>query len=45
MLNSTFKMVRGKVNERYASTIDLLYTPEGKNYLNETNKANLRNWY
>ncbi|HPJ62585.1 AMP-binding protein [Lentimicrobium sp.] len=45
MINSTFKMVRGRINEKYATLIDFLYTPEGKNHLNEINRLNLKNWY
>ncbi|MBP1639213.1 MAG: putative long-chain-fatty-acid-CoA ligase [Bacteroidetes bacterium] len=37
MVNSTMKVVRGKVEEVYAETIDFLYTTEGKNMLNERN--------
>jgi len=37
MVNSTMKVVRGKVEEVYAETIDFLYTAEGKNTLNERN--------
>ena len=31
MVNSTMKIVRGKIEKAYASRIDHLYTPEGKN--------------
>lgn len=41
MVNSTMKIVRGKVEKAYASRIDHLYTPEGKNPLNEENKKAL----
>ncbi|MDY0198250.1 MAG: AMP-binding protein [Tenuifilaceae bacterium] len=37
MVNSTMKIVRGKVEKRYADRIELLYTPEGKNILNDGN--------
>ncbi len=37
MLNSTMKMVRGKVTEVYAGKIEFLYTPEAKNIINEQN--------
>jgi long-chain acyl-CoA synthetase len=33
MLNSTLKMVRGKITEKYQDRIDYLYTTEGKRYL------------
>ena len=42
MLNSTMKMVRGKVSQKYAHTFEFLYTPAARNAVNETNKMNLR---
>ena len=41
MVNSTMKIVRGKVEEYYADRIDYAYTPEGKELLNEKNIAAL----
>jgi long-chain acyl-CoA synthetase len=38
MLNTTLKMVRGKITEKYANLIDFLYTPEGKEICNAKNK-------
>ncbi|MCL2727505.1 MAG: AMP-binding protein [Bacteroidales bacterium] len=37
MVNSTMKIVRGKVEKHYANRIDHLYTPEGKNIYNDLN--------
>lgn len=37
MVNSTMKIVRGKVEKTYASRIDYLYTAEGKNPQNRQN--------
>lgn len=37
MMNSTSKMVRGKVAEYYKSRIQYLYTPDGKNIVNPLN--------
>jgi len=37
MINSTLKVVRGKVEKHYQHKIDFLYTPEGKNTLNSMN--------
>ncbi|MFO7658541.1 MAG: AMP-binding protein [Bacteroidales bacterium] len=37
MLNSTLKMVRGKITDTYAGLIDFLYTPEAKNICNQIN--------
>ena len=39
MLNSTMKMVRGKIVEFYRTRIDYLYTPEGRSILNAHNRA------
>jgi long-chain acyl-CoA synthetase len=37
MINSTMKMVRGKVEERYREEIAYAYTPDGKNIYNKYN--------
>jgi long-chain acyl-CoA synthetase len=36
-MNSTLKMVRGRITEFYKNRIDYLYTPEGKNIFNHQN--------
>ena len=41
MMNSTMKIVRGKVEEHYASLLDYLYTAEGKDIKNPRNIAAL----
>ena len=41
MMNSTMKIVRGKVEEHYADRIAFAYTPEGKQLLNEKNIASI----
>ena len=41
MVNSTMKVVRGKVEEHYADRMAYAYTPEGKQLLNERNLASL----
>ncbi|MHC1704004.1 MAG: long-chain fatty acid--CoA ligase [Tenuifilaceae bacterium] len=43
LVNSTMKVVRGKVEERYKDRIEHLYTPEGKNILNQKNREIVRN--
>ncbi len=43
LVNSTMKVVRGKVEERYRERINYLYTPDGKNFLNELNREMIRN--
>ncbi len=42
MLNSTMKMVRKRVVEHYKDLIDYLYTPAGKNILNERNMETIK---
>jgi long-chain acyl-CoA synthetase len=37
MVNSTLKIVRGKVEKHYKDTIEFLFTPEGKNIFNSQN--------
>ncbi|MDD4514591.1 AMP-binding protein [Massilibacteroides sp.] len=41
MVNSTMKIVRGKVEKAYANRIEYLYLAEGKNPLNSENKKSL----
>ena len=43
MLNSTLKMVRGKITEKYSRLIDYLYTPEAKNICNPGNMEAIKN--
>jgi len=38
-LNSTMKMVRGRIAEHYRSRLDTLFTPEGKDIVNPQNRA------
>ena len=38
-LNSTLKMVRGKITEFYQNRIDYMYAPEGKDVYNHQNKT------
>jgi len=42
MLNSTMKMVRGKVTDRYSKELDFLYTAPAKNIDNEVNQEHLK---
>lgn len=37
LVNSTMKIVRGKVEQKYKERIEHLYTPDGKNVLNSKN--------
>jgi len=41
MLNSTMKMVRGKITKAYQDVLDFLYTPEAKNITNKKNQEAL----
>lgn len=43
-LNSTMKMVRGKITECYKPRIEFLFTADGKNIYNERNKAVVEGW-
>ena len=40
-LNSSMKVVRGRIEEAYKANMDFAYTPEGKNIVNEMNLASL----
>lgn len=42
MMNSTMKIVRGKVEKFYKDRIDHLYTPEGKSVMNDKNFDSLK---
>ena len=42
MINSTMKMVRGKIEKAYAKRIDFLYTSEGKQIFNQENLDSLK---
>ena len=41
LMNSTMKIVRGKIEKAYADRIESLYTPEGKSFLNAKNLESL----
>ena len=41
MINSTMKMVRGKIEKAYAKRIEYMYTPEGKQLTNPQNIESL----
>jgi long-chain acyl-CoA synthetase len=43
-LNSTLKIVRGKIVEFYSMRIEYLFTPEGKDPYNSQNRAIIRKW-
>lgn len=44
MVNSTMKVVRGKVEAAYTDRMDFAYTPAGKNIVNEKNLSSVSNW-
>jgi long-chain acyl-CoA synthetase len=44
LLNSTMKMVRGKITEYFANELAFLYTPEAKNIDNQHNRETLKKW-
>jgi long-chain acyl-CoA synthetase len=41
LLNSTLKMVRSKITEKYEAMLDFLYSPESKDITNNENVSNL----
>ena len=44
LLNSTMKMVRGKITEYFAEELEFIYTPEAKNMINQRNIDALKKW-
>ena len=44
LLNSTMKMVRGKITEYFKAELEFLYTPEAKNIVNQRNVDALKKW-
>jgi len=44
MMNSTMKMVRGKITENYKQLIDFLYTSDGKDLYHKKNMENMRSF-
>ena len=44
LLNSTMKMVRGKITEYFKEELEFLYTPEAKNIQNPMNLEAVRKW-
>lgn len=44
LLNSTMKMVRGKITEYFKEELEFLYTPEAKNIVNQRNLDALKKW-
>jgi long-chain acyl-CoA synthetase len=43
LLNSTLKIVRPKINERFRERIDYIYTPQGKVIFNDLNLKTIKN--
>ncbi len=44
LLNSTLKIVRGKITDYFAKQLQFLYTPEAKNIYNEMNMKAIEKW-
>jgi len=44
LLNSTLKMVRGKITEYFKSEMDFIYTPEAKEITNTRNIESIKKW-
>lgn len=45
LLNSTMKMVRGKITEYFAKELDYLYTAEARNIINPINLEAIKKWH
>ncbi len=45
LLNSTMKMVRGKIIEYFHEELEFLYTPEAKSMINQRNLDAIKKWY
>jgi long-chain acyl-CoA synthetase len=45
LMNSTLKIVRAKVTEKYAFELEFLYNPMAKSIINEVNRRNMARWY
>jgi long-chain acyl-CoA synthetase len=43
LLNSTLKMVRGRITEKYKERLDYLFTPEARDILNAPNREAMKN--
>jgi long-chain acyl-CoA synthetase len=44
LLNSTMKMVRGKITEYFGDELEFLYTPDAKNIVNQVNLDAIKKW-
>jgi len=44
LLNSTMKMVRGKITDYFAKELEFLYTSEAKNIVNNRNIEAISKW-
>lgn len=44
MINSTMKMVRYKIQEAYHDKIEVMYTPEGSNSVNDINRQTIKKY-
>ena len=44
LLNSTMKMVRGKITEYFKEELSFLYTPDAKSIINQRNMDALKKW-
>ena len=45
LLNTTLKMVRGKIESHYQKELNFLYTSEARDVLNDLNRENLRKFF
>lgn len=45
LINTTMKMVRGKITSYFSKELDYLYTAEAKNIINTVNLTSIKKWY
>ena len=45
LLNSTMKMVRGKITDYFAAELEFLYSPEARNISNQVNRSAIKRFY
>jgi long-chain acyl-CoA synthetase len=44
LMNATMKVIRGNIEKHYSDLLEYLYTPEGKNIINDKNRESMKKW-
>ncbi len=44
LMNATMKVIRGNIEKHYSNLLKYLYTADGKDILNEKNRASMKKW-